>query len=92
MTAADKQPYYEEQSRLSRQHMEQHPEYRYRPRPKRTCIVDGRRLRISEYKDLMRARKGPDGTRKQPWFAGSDNLTNDPQTQKIVNSILGCKK
>lgn len=84
MSSVDKQPYYNEQTRLAQLHMEKYPEYRYRPRPKRMCVVDGKRMRISEYKLLKRNQRDAESTsgeswRKQEYFL--DDAKDSPETE-----------
>ncbi|NWR54132.1 SOX13 factor, partial [Bucorvus abyssinicus] len=95
MTNQEKQPYYEEQARLSRQHLEKYPDYKYKPRPKRTCIVEGKRLRVGEYKALMRNRRqdarqgyliGPQGS--QMAAASSDVLYQRPVGMQLTPAVM----
>ncbi|XP_074792190.1 transcription factor SOX-13 isoform X3 [Natator depressus] len=95
MTNQEKQPYYEEQARLSRQHLEKYPDYKYKPRPKRTCIVEGKRLRVGEYKALMRNRRqdtrqgyliAPQGSQMQA--SSSEVLYQRPVSMQLAPPLV----
>ena len=50
MNPQEKQPYYDEQARLAKQHLEKYPSYKYKPKPKRSPgSFMAKRMKLSDY-------------------------------------------
>ena len=54
MGSEEKQYFYDKQSEIAKLHMIQHPDYRYKPRPKRNCFLNGKKMKITEFKEMIR--------------------------------------
>lgn len=54
LSDAEKKPFYDQQLRLSQSLLEQHPDYRYKPRRKRVAMVNGQRVKIGDWKKIMK--------------------------------------
>ena len=54
MASEEKQYFYDKQSEIAKLHMIQHPDYRYKPRPKRNCFLNGKKMKITEFKEMIR--------------------------------------
>ena len=46
MAVEEKQEYYDKQAEIAKLHMIQHPDYRYKPRPKRNCFLNGKKMKM----------------------------------------------
>ena len=53
MNPQEKQPYYDEQARLAKQHLEKYPSYKYKPKPKRAAgNFMAKKMKLNEYTKL----------------------------------------
>ncbi len=52
MNPQEKQPYYDEQARLAKLHLEKYPSYKYKPKPKRAGSFMAKKLKLNEYTKL----------------------------------------
>ncbi|EGT55602.1 hypothetical protein CAEBREN_25924 [Caenorhabditis brenneri] len=57
LTKEEKAPYFEEQARQKQLHHEKHPDYQYKPKKRRTRAIDGKRISLKEYNEVVKINK-----------------------------------